>query len=159
LRRWIREVTRRHHRQQYRRVDSRTIDRIAWMIASICAISMTHTAIYFIYPKSEFITVDWFIKDVPGINVLWWIKGIGDILKWVIVWYTFSILAKQISRKLYYIGVLMCVKSFLFIGTFIYDYSQSQFAQWMSGTGAIVVIILSSIQIKEKRQAVVKSIK
>lgn len=129
------------------------------MIAAICVISMTHTAIYLIYPKSINITVNWFIKDVPGINVLWWIKGIGEILKWVIAWFTFARTAREISRKLYYVCTMMCVKSFLFIGTFVYDYSQSQFAQWVSGTGAIVVIVLSSVPIKEKKQAVVKSIK
>lgn len=129
------------------------------MVVAICLISMIHTGIYWAYPESANITVDWFIKDMPGINVLWWIKGITDILKWVIIYFVLAKVAKEYSRRLYYISVLMCVKSFLFIGTFVYDYSQSQFAQWVSGTGAIVVIVLSSVQIKEKKQAVVKSIK
>ena len=120
---------------------------------------MIHTGLYWAYPESANITVDWFVKDVPGINLLWWIKGIGDILKWVIIYFVLAKVAKQYSKRLYYIAVIMCAKSFLFIGTFIYDYSQSQFAQWLSGTGAVVAIVLSSIQIKEKRQAVVKSIK
>lgn len=121
---------------------------------------MIHTWIYFVYPESANITVDWFIKNgTKGINLLWWIKGIGDIFKWVIIYFVLAKVAKEYSKRLYYIAFIMCVKSFLFIGTFIYDYSQSQFAQWLSGTGAIVAIVLSSIQIKEKRQAIVKSIK
>lgn len=137
------------------------IKRCCFLIVVICIVAELHSILYAIWPfLATFDTRTWFIKE-PNFTVtaLWWVKILGDTLKWVLIYYIVCIVAKPFSKKLYIVSVIMCIKSGLNVLFFFYDFCQSFTGYWITGTAVISAIITMFSPVKEKTDgAIVKSI-
>lgn len=136
------------------------IKRLCFFLAMVCIISEGHSIVFSIYPESVNVDArDWFVVPVQfEINALWWLKGLEDTLKWVIVYYVLGQLSKNYNRKLFYVSCLLALKSIIHLVMFLYNYAQTYVAYWVTGVFFIGIIVTMFLPIKEKPQGIVRSI-
>lgn len=135
--------------------------RFCRLIVVVSVLSVSHVVTAWVWPEAvKYDSANWFYKKPDFVvNVLWYIKGVSDIMKWFLIYWALCWIGSVYSTKLLIMARFMTWKTGLLALPFFYNYSQDQWVQWTNFCSVIFLFILLFTPVKEKTDgAVIKSI-
>lgn len=102
-----------------------------------------HSVLYAFYPKSATINLDlfWSRSFKMKINILWYIKMIGDDLSTIITFYVLTNIAYRFSSALFFVSSVFFLYHIIDLFLFCWNYKRTASVYWVLLAASILSVV------------------